>query len=91
MGERVLLCLFACLLTAVYGKPWYADTKATDITSKNKDTILGGDKYVFIDFYTPPCHWCQVFAPTFEQIAEYYTETDSEGYRDDIVIARING
>jgi len=37
---------------------WYHNTKATEINSDNIDQLVGLDKHVILDFFTPWCIYC---------------------------------
>ena len=45
-----------------------------------------------LEFWSPWCKWCKFIFNDFEELVEMYTlDKSSEHYRDDFVIARING
>ena len=62
-----------------------------DVTNDNRKEYIGGKKHLLLEFFTPPCMWCEVLFPDLEKLIEYYTDENSIGYRDDFVIARVNG
>ena len=38
---------------------WYHNAKAVSITGSNYDSLIGADKFVVLDFFTPWCIYCQ--------------------------------
>ena len=86
-----MLFVFLGLISQVIGKGWWEGSKAIDITADNRKEYIGGKKHVLLEYFTPPCHWCQVLFPDLEKLIEHYTDENSIGYRDDFIIARVNG
>lgn len=68
---------------------WWDKMKALKLNKDNYEAILGKDKYVFLEFYSKSCGWCEKLYPTFNQLIG---EMASGVFpRKDIVIARIDG
>lgn len=68
---------------------WYHNTKATEINSDNIDQLVGLDKHVILDFFTPWCIYCQWMANDWNSVKEHYNGPD--GVRNsDLLIAKMN-
>lgn len=51
--------------------------------------VVGKDKHVIVEFYTPWCGYCRKMAAEYESLWEYYNGPNPK--RNDVQIARING
>ncbi|MDR1181880.1 MAG: thioredoxin [Bacteroidales bacterium] len=47
---------------------------ATEITDKNWESIVAGDKLVVIDFWAEWCGPCRMIAPIVEEVAQEYED-----------------
>ncbi|XP_006825188.1 uncharacterized protein LOC102802611 [Saccoglossus kowalevskii] len=54
-----------------------------ELDARNFDDVIG-DRFVMVEFYAPWCTACKKFAPSYENIAEYFAN------REDVVIAKID-
>lgn len=57
-----------------------------ELDEQKFDSVVGGDKYVVVEFYTKWCGYCKVMAPEYERFHEEYLQK-----RPDVVISRIDG
>lgn len=63
--------------------------KAIKLDKSNYKNYLGKDKYIFLEFYSKSCQYCEKLYPTLNKLIE---EIDSGVFpRKDIVVARIDG
>lgn len=63
-----------------------ADEKSgvVELTRDNFESIISGDKPVFVDFWAPWCGPCQIMLPIIDDLAANYKNKDK------IVIAKVN-
>lgn len=92
MGDRSFTRLILCLLLlaplCLAEKFWWEKMKAVKLTERNYKGILGKDKYVFVEFYSKSCGYCEELYPVLNKlIAEIET---GKFPRKDIMLARID-
>jgi thiol-disulfide isomerase/thioredoxin len=68
---------------------WWEKYKAVSWTSKQLTQNIGGDKYIFVEFYTKACHFCEKLYPKMNKIIEEFS--GPKGTRKDIVFVKVDG
>lgn len=68
---------------------WWEKSKAFSLNTKNFDKYVGQDKYVFLEFYSKSCIYCEKFMPDLNRLVDEFNGPN--GSRPDILIAKING
>ena len=53
--------------------------------------MVGKDRSVIVEIYSPWCGHCQNFHPTYEELWDHYKSPQSEDFRENLVIAKLNG
>lgn len=68
---------------------WWEKMKSTKLTINNYKSFLGKDRYVFVEFYSKGCQYCEKLYPQLNKLVD---EIENGTFpRKDIVIARIDG
>ena len=83
------LCLFLTLPVVSSEAFWWDKVKAPKYTEEMFDNVAGKGKYVFIEFFTKGCGFCEQFYPEFNKVYDEFTGTNA--LRDDILIIKIDG
>ena len=52
------------------------------------DTKIGKDKHYVIEFFAKKCYWCQIMAPEYDRLAQYYNSENSSEH--DVIISRVD-
>lgn len=55
--------------------------------SKNFQSFIESNKFTFVDFFAPWCHWCQKLAPVWEATAK---AVSSKPYGQHVKLARVD-
>lgn len=90
-SPNLSLILTSLLLLAAVCKAenfWWEKMKAVQLNQANYKNYLGKDKYVFVEFYSKGCGWCEKLYPTLNTLIE---EIDNGTLpRSDIMVAKID-
>jgi protein disulfide-isomerase A6 len=62
----------------------FGNSAVTVLTPDNFDSVVGGSKHVFVEFYAPWCGHCKNLAPIWEQLGEAFLNNK------DVVIANVD-
>lgn len=84
-----ILVLVACLASVQAEAFWWDKVKAPKLNTKQFNKEAGGEKYVFVEFFTKACVYCEQFYPSFNKVYEDFT--GSKALRNDITIIKIDG
>ena len=87
--QRPLILLLAVVFLVAEcraEKFWWEKMKAVQLTKANYESVLGKDQYVFVEFYSKSCGWCERLYPALNQLVE---DMDTGEFpRKDIVVAK---
>ena len=94
MSDRNIFIVLALVLVflatgCTAEKFWWEKMKSTKLTQNNYKNYLGKDRYVFLEFYSKSCTYCEKLYPQLNKLVEEIE--DGTFPRKDIVIARIDG
>lgn len=64
---------------------WWEKAKPQLLNRKSFKNVIGKDKYVFVDFYTKACPYCEKLYPKVNQVMDEYASK-----RPDIVFAKVD-
>jgi thiol-disulfide isomerase/thioredoxin len=78
------------MLSVALGAEWWENSKAPLWDSADFANVIGGSKFVLVEFFTPWCHYCHMMAPEFEHFYSAFQEPTSADYRPDLLIGRVN-
>lgn len=79
-----------CLLAVALGAEWWEGSKAPLWDTTAFAALIGGEKYVLVEFFTPWCHFCHMMSPEFEHFYASFQEESSADYRPDLIVGRVN-
>lgn len=68
---------------------WWEKVKAPKFSTKQFDKVAGGRNYMFIEFYTKSCGYCQEFYPQFNKVYDDFNGPNA--LRNDITIIKVDG
>lgn len=86
--QKVLVFLFlvSCCVAENF---WWEKMKSVQLNKSNYKQYLGKDKYVFVEFYSKACGWCEKLYPQLNKLID---EIENGTFpRKDIMFARIDG
>lgn len=92
MNKSYMRRLVLVLMIAFYVKSeafWWENYKAVSWTSKQLSNNRGGNKYIFVEFYTKSCEYCQKLYPKMNKVIDYFTGPNSP--RRDILFVKVDG
>jgi len=76
--KTILLTVFAALAVLSYA------SSVVELTPDNFDTVVNGDKNVFVEFFAPWCGHCKNLAPVWDEFSESMKKEDH------VVIAKVD-
>lgn len=96
--QKILLLLFlgSILTESVLSgseKPpegWWTGSEVPQLTNETFFGLVGGSKWVLVEFFTPWCIYCYNFKPDLEKLHKYYSGPEPETNRTDLEIVQVN-
>ena len=86
--QVVGILLFYLMFTVAAEAFWWENYKAPQWTAKQLLQNSGGDKYIFVEFYTKSCHFCEKLYPKMNKIIDEFT--GPKGIRKDILFVKVD-
>lgn len=78
------------LSVAQLADAWWENSKVLTLTSSTFESLVGNDKHVVVEYFTPWCHWCRRMFDDYEAVWEHYNGPQGAGSSTNVLIARIN-
>lgn len=87
--QLAAILLFYLAFTVAGEAFWWENYKAIPWTAKQLSQNIGGDKYIFVEFYTKSCHFCERLYPKMNKIIDEFT--GPKGLRKDMIFVKVDG
>ena len=69
---------------------WWESSNTLSVTDSNFKSIIGQDKHLVLEFYSPACVYCKQIKQDYEGLWSHFNDPQSNWYSGSVSVARSN-